>query len=389
MSASILQPVLWLAVLAAVAACPRAATQETREPARMSGVRLVEVASGLASPVHLASPPGDARLFVVEQDGRIRIVRDGVVLPRPFLDLSDRVRSGGERGLLSIAFHPSFATNGSFFVNYTDAAGDTRIERYRVSTDPDVADPSSARLILRVEQPFANHNGGHIFFGPDGLLYVGTGDGGGAGDPRGHGQNRNTLLGAMLRLDVDRGDPYAVPQDNPFVSDPSGRDEIWAWGLRNPWRSAFDRETGLLYVADVGQNRWEEISVVPALAAGLNFGWNRVEGSHCFTVPRCSREELILPVLEYGHAEGCSVTGGLVYRGRLARRVVGHYFFSDFCAGWLRSFRYEEGRARDYREWDVGRIGSVTSFGEDGAGELHILTAEGRVVRLESQEGPE
>lgn len=346
-------------------------------------VRLEEVASGLSSPVHLTAPAGDARLFVVEQPGRIRIVQGGRLLPTPFLDLTDRVRSGGERGLLSLAFHPRYADNGLLFVNYTDRDGDTRIERYRVrASDPNRADPASAKLLLRVEQPYSNHNGGQIAFGPDGKLYVGMGDGGSGGDPQGHGQNPRTLLGAMLRLDVDAGDPYAVPRDNPFVGNPRAREEIWATGVRNPWRFSFDGRTGLLYVADVGQNRWEEVNVVEAAKGGLNYGWNRMEAAHCFSSERCDRSGLVLPALEYDHSEGCTVIGGYVYRGSRIPALQGHYFYADYCQRWVRSFRYTGGAAADRREWDFGEVGSILSFGEDAAGELYVLSDGGKVYRM-------
>jgi glucose/arabinose dehydrogenase len=347
-------------------------------------VRLAEVAAGLSGPVYLTAPRGDARLFIVEQPGRIRVVENGALLPAPFLDITDRVSSGGERGLLSAAFHPSYATNGFLYVDYTDRNGDTRVERYRVSADRNRADPASAKLILQVAQPFANHNGGLVVFGPDGKLYVGMGDGGSGGDPQGHGQNRATLLGDILRIDVDAGDPYAIPADNPYVGQSASRNEIWASGVRNPWRFAFDREAGLLYLADVGQNALEEINVVPATSAGLNYGWNVMEGSQCFRpADGCSRTGLVVPALEYSHSEGCSVTGGYVYRGSRIPALRGHYFYSDYCRGWIRSFRYANGQAADRREWALGDLGNVLSFGEDAAGELYVLSASGRVYRLD------
>ena len=341
------------------------------------------VVSGLDHPLYLTAPAGDARLFIVEQPGRIRIVRDGRLLEAPFLDLTDRVSSGGERGLLSVAFHPRYAENGFFYVDYTDQSGDTRIERYRVSAaDPDRADPSSRKPILFVEQPYANHNGGLLLFGPDGRLYVGMGDGGSAGDPHGNGQRRDTLLGKLLRLDVDGGDPYAVPADNPFIGEPGVRGEIWAYGLRNPWRFAFDEPEGTLYVADVGQNRWEEVNVVRAGEGGLDYGWNEMEGAHCFRADSCDRTGRVLPVLEYEHPDGCSITGGRVYRGRALPDLVGHYFYGDYCEGWVRSFRYADGRATQAREWAFGDLGNVLSFGADAEGELYILSANGRVYKL-------
>ena len=343
------------------------------------------VGSGFSSPLYLTAPPADPRLFVVEQSGRVQIIENGDRLARPFLDITDRVSSGGETGLLSIAFHPRYATNGFIYVSYTDQNGDTRIERYTVTADRSIADHDSAKLILSVEQPFGNHNGGLIVFGPDGdgMLYVGLGDGGSGGDPLGHGQNRNSLLGAMLRIDVDGGDPFAVPPDNPFVGDAGARDEIWAYGLRNPWRFAFDRQEGNLYIADVGQNQWEEVSVAAATSGGLNHGWNIMEGLHCFQSENCETQGLVIPALEYEHSEGaCSITGGYVYRGDAIPTIRGHYFYSDFCAGFLRSFRFSDGGADDEREWDVGELGNVLSFGEGADGELYILSGEGNVYRL-------
>ncbi len=342
-----------------------------------------EVASGLSSPVYLTAPPGDARLFVVEQPGRIRIVENGQLLANPFLDITSLVQSGGERGLLSMAFHPDYAANAHFFVNYTGAGGDTRVVRYTVSGDPNVADPGSAKEIIVVEQPFSNHNGGLIMFGPDGMLYIGMGDGGSGGDPLGSGQDLRTLLGALLRIDVDGGDPYGIPPDNPFVADQGLRDEIWAFGLRNPWRFAFDRQGGLLYIADVGQNAWEEVNVVSAASAARNYGWNVMEGAHCFASPSCDQTGLTLPVVEYANAgSSCSVIGGYVYRGSAIEGIVGHYFYSDWCGGWLRSFKYDNGSVTDEQEWNVGNLGAVLSFGEDAQGELYMLSGNGRVYRL-------
>lgn len=339
---------------------------------------LVRLDATFDDPVHLAAPPGDPRLFVVEQPGRIRIARDGVVLETPFLDISERVASGGERGLLSMAFHPDYAVNGRFFVNFTDLTGTTRIERFEVGGDPDRADPQSAVLVLSIEQPFANHNGGHLLFGPDGMLYVAVGDGGSGGDPQGNGQNRETLLGSILRLDVNGPGPYAIPADNPWSDHPSHRPEIWAWGVRNPWRLAFDRPAGLLFVADVGQQRREEINVVRTNVAGLNFGWNEMEGSICYEADTCETTGLVLPTVEYDHSVGCSVTGGEVYRGSDIPEIVGHYFYSDYCRGWLRSFRYEDG-AVDHREWEVGALTSVASFASGGTGELYLISRDGSI----------
>ncbi|MDX1673718.1 MAG: PQQ-dependent sugar dehydrogenase [Longimicrobiales bacterium] len=338
------------------------------------------VVTGLDDPVHLTAPPGDERLFVVEQPGRIRIIEGGQLRTEPFLDISDQVRSGGEQGLLSVAFHPDYAANGRFVVDYTDLNGDTRIEEYSVSGDPNVADPASARLILSVPQPYANHNGGLVVFGPDGYLWIGMGDGGSAGDPLGHGQDSTTLLGSLLRIDVDGGDPYAIPPDNPFAGG-GGAPEVWAYGLRNPWRYSFDASTGRLYIADVGQNAWEEVHLAPAAVAGLNYGWNILEGSHCFNASSCDTAGLELPVLEYSHDRGCSITGGHVYRGSALDGVRGHYFYGDYCDGWIASFRYDGAEAVDHTEYDFG-LSRILSFGRDAAGELYVLTGSGAVYRL-------
>jgi len=352
------------------------------DPDRELGVEVV--AQAIPGPVHLAAPAGDDRLFVVEQQGRIRIIRDGELLPTPFLDLRAQVSTGGERGLLSLAFHPDYATNGRFFVNYTGTGGETRVERFTVSGDPDLADAGSGSLVLEVEQPFGNHNGGHILFGPDGMLYVAMGDGGSGGDPLGHGQDRSTLHGALLRLDVDGGEPYAIPAGNPFVGDPGGRDEIWAVGLRNPWRISFDEPSGTLFVADVGQSGWEEVNAVDASAAGLNYGWNTMEGLECFQATSCDTSGLTPPVIVYPTGQvGCAIVGGHVYRGNAIPELVGHYLYSDWCGGWLRSFRLQGGEATDETTWDVPGLGSVPSFGVGADGELYVLsTTGGRVFRI-------
>jgi glucose/arabinose dehydrogenase len=347
------------------------------------GLTVETVTTGLASPSFVTWAPGDDRLYIVELPGRVRIFADGAFLAQPFLDIRSIVSSGGERGLFSITFHPQYEQNGLFFVSFTDSNGNSRIARYQVSADRSVADPGSAKEILSATQPFGNHNGGQIAFGPDGMLYIAFGDGGSGGDPRGNGQNRGTLLGSMLRIDVDAGDPYAIPPDNPFVNDSGARPETWAYGLRNPWRFSFDRTTGDLYIADVGQSDWEEVNVVPSDSAGINYGWNRMEGRHCYASASCSSAGLSLPLFEYASSGGaCSVTGGYVYRGSALPDIQGHYFFADYCEGRLRSFRAQGDQAADVRTWDVGRLGSVTSFGEDAAGEVYIVTAEGVLYRL-------
>lgn len=368
-----------LLCLLSLAACDGSNPWDGQPPAGEAAIRLQAVVTeGLASPVYLTAPAGDARLFVVEQPGRIRVVENGTLLPTPFLDLAGRISSGGERGLLSVAFHPQYAQNGFFFVNYTDTRGDTRVERYRVSTDRNRADPASAQLIIQVTQPYANHNGGLVAFGPDGKLYIGMGDGGGGGDPDETGQDPLQLLGKMLRLDVDGALPYRIPGDNPYAGRTNPRPEIWAMGLRNPWRFSWDRTANLLYVADVGQNRLEEVNVVPAATGGANYGWDLMEGSDCFE-PRegCDRTGLTLPVAQYTHDDGCSITGGYVYRGQDIPALRGHYFYADYCEGWIRSFRYASGQAADARSWELENVGSVTSFGEDGRGELYVVSTRG------------
>ncbi len=379
-----LVPLALLLLLSGIGACATdsAPLDPEPDPQPVGPLQLVEVASGLSAPVALTTPAGDPRLFIVEQSGRIRIVKDGALLATPFLDIRDRVRDGGEQGLLGLAFHPDYDSNGHFYVNYTDNGGATRVARFTTrADDPDRGDPGSERLILSVPQPFGNHNGGHLAFGPDGMLWIGMGDGGSAGDPGNEGQDRNSLLGALLRLDVDGSDPYRVPPDNPYVGG-GGRGEIWATGLRNPWRWSFDRSSGLLYLADVGQNRWEEVNVVPASRAGVNYGWRTMEGPDCFNPSSgCNRDGLHLPVLSYGHDQGCSVTGGVVYRGAAIPGLVGHYLYSDFCGGWIRSFRLEGDTAAD-REERFTNLGNVVSFGEDRDGEVYVLTSGGRVLRI-------
>ncbi len=336
-------------------------------------LKLTTVMTGLQRPVHLTAPDGDHRLFIVEKSGRIRIIKNGSLLSRPFLDLTAIVSRGSEQGLLSLAFHPEFATNGQLFVNYTDSNGSTRVERYELSPDPDMADPTTGQLIMTIPQPYSNHNGGHILFGPDGMLYIASGDGGSGGDPRQNGQNRATRLGSILRVDVDAGTAFVIPPDNPFVGHSTFLPEIWLWGVRNPWRIAFDRSTGDVYVADVGQDRWEEITVVRSGQEGSNLGWNVAEAGECFGGARCDLSEFMAPHIAYDHGDACSITGGHVYRGGIVE-LRGVYFYSDYCAGWLRSFRFVDGSATEQLQWDVEDVGQVSSFGEDGLGELYVLT---------------
>ena len=352
-------------------------------PPTSDGIVLTEVVSGLERPVQLVNAPGDLRLFIVEQRGRIRVLSGGQLQETPYLDVSGELSGGNEQGLLGLAFHPDFQSNGFAYVNYTDGSGDTRVVRYTERADGVSLDPASAKEILFVDRPFRNHNAGQLLFGGDGMLYIPLGDGGSSGDPQGNGQNLDTLLGTILRIDVNGGDPYAIPPDNPFAAG-GGRPEIWAYGVRNPWRNDIDVEGGFIYVADVGQNTWEEVSVAPLNEAGVNYGWNIVEGPECFQSSGCDRAGLRDPVISYDHGDGCSITGGHVYRGQAIPELIGVYFYSDFCDGWLRSFRWDpvQGTAVDQREWSIPNIGSVYSFGKDGDGELYVL-AGNRAYRID------
>lgn len=329
--------------------------------------------SGLERPVDL-QPDGSGRLFVIEKAGRIRIIQNGGLLLQPFLDISQRVGSErNEQGLLGLAFHPQYTQNGRFFVNYTDNNGDTVIARFQVSADPNVADPNSEVKILGVGQPFANHNGGVLAFGPDGYLYAGLGDGGSQGDPSGNGQSLNTLLGKILRIDVDSEEPYAIPPDNPFG------DEIWVYGLRNPWRISFDTLTDDLYIGDVGQNAWEEIDFLPAGSpGGANFGWNYREGAHDYEGN--APAGLIEPVAEYSHPEGgCSITGGYVYRGPMPE-WNGIYLYGDYCTGLIWGLIGSDNGWQNQLLFDVDV--TITSFGQDETGELYLVSDNGGVYRL-------
>jgi glucose/arabinose dehydrogenase len=380
--------------LAATLAGPAAAAAQSAQPAQSveAAPRLLPAFGGFVfdSPVFVThAGDGTGRLFVVEQAGTIRVVAGGRVLPAPFLDIRSLVVAGGEQGLLGLAFHPQFATNGLFYVYYTArpvgaGAGDNTVARYRVSaTDPNRADPASGAVLLAIPDRHPNHNGGMLLFGPDGYLYVGTGDGGGEGDPDGNAQNLQSLLGKLLRLDVDGAFPYAIPPTNPFVGRPDARPEIWAYGLRNPWRDSFDRATGDLYIADVGQDRFEEVNYQRAgSVGGRNYGWNRTEGFHCYPSPPCDWRGITLPVAEYDHTGGnCSITGGYVYRGRLLLALRGAYLYGDFCSGRIWALR------RSALGWTsrllLDTALQISSFGEDEAGELLVADlASGRIFRL-------
>lgn len=331
------------------------------------------IVDGLQRPVDLQFD-GSGRLFVLEKVGRILIIENNQLIGTPFLDISDRVgSSGNEQGLLGLAFHPKYKENGRFFVNYTDNSGNTVIARFQVSSDPNVADPNSEVKILGVDQPFPNHNGGVLAFGPDGYLYAGLGDGGSAGDPLGNGQNTQVLLGKILRLDVDSQEPYAIPAGNPFGN------EIWAYGLRNPWRLSFDRSTNDLYIGDVGQDMWEEIDFLPAGSpGGANFGWSIREGAHDYKGG--NTQGLIDPVAEYSHPEGgCSVTGGYVYRGSMPE-WNGIYLYGDYCTGMIWGLVHTDSGWQRQLLFDLDV--TITSFGQDRSGEVYLVSDNGGVFRL-------
>lgn len=414
-------PKLSAALLAAFCLCRSAGAQPCEGVPAVAGeaITLELVTSSLQDPVDATAPPGDTgRLFVVEQRGRIRVIdlADDSLAPTPFLDISSKVSCCGERGLLGLAFHPDYAANGFFYVNYTRSAGsvcsaspppgcpddssvETVVARYSVSAeDPDVADPASEEVLLAFCQPFGNHNAGQVAFGPlDGYLYIATGDGGSGGDPCNSGQRTDTYLGKILRIDVDGGDPYAIPPDNPFVAEPDVFDEIWALGLRNPWRFAFDRETGDLYIADVGQGSWEEVDYQPASSSGgENYQWRRREGDHTYNAGTdLSVGNSTGPLFEYAHGGGflggCSITGGKVYRGCRMPDIHGTYFFADYCNNWVGSFRIESGEVVDLRdrtaELNAGIqpgdvVDEITAFGEDARGEVYICDQSSKLFRV-------
>lgn len=352
----------------------------TTAPAAPPEIALQAIVTGLSDPLYLTHA-GDrsGRLFVVEQAGVIRIIRDGRVQPTPFLDIRDRVTSGGEMGLLSVAFHPRFATNGRFFVNYTTEPGGLRtvISEFHVPPDGGERAERQERILMEIPQPFRNHNGGLNLFGPDGMLYIGLGDGGSARDPFNNGQRLDTLLGKLLRIDVD-GTPYRTPSDNPFVGRSGARGEIWAYGLRNPWRFSFDRATSRLLLADVGQNAWEEVDLIER---GGNYGWRIMEGAHChIPLEGCPTAGLTLPIAEYQTSLGCSVTGGYVYRGTRLRDLVGRYVFGDYCSGQTWTLSAQGGR------WVMAPLlateARISSFGEDDQGEIYVVDLQGVIYRL-------
>jgi glucose/arabinose dehydrogenase len=344
---------------------------KTLAPAKVTPVL---VAKGLGVPTAITSngDSTDNRLFVAERHGLVHVLQKGEVSPIPLLDITAKVKDEGEMGLLGMAFHPRYATNGFLYVNYVDRAQTTVIARYHVAANG-VADPASEKILLTVKQPYANHNGGQLAFGPDGYLYIGLGDGGSAGDPENRAQDKNTLLGKILRIDIDHGDPYAIPADNPFVKQAGAKPEIWAFGLRNPWRFSFDEPKGDLYIGDVGQNTYEEIDLLPAGSpGGANFGWRCYEGTHSFAAAGCgSASQYTAPIIEYAHDEQrCSVVGGAVYRGTLYPALRGTYFYADTCGGQLYM------AAKVSSEWTVTlaahTTASPTTFGTDSKGELYM-----------------
>jgi len=355
-------------------------------------VRTVPVISGLSRPVDIQSArDGSGRLFLVQQNGLILIYRAGSLLGQPFLDIRSKTVAGGERGLLGLAFSPVYSRSGRFYLNYTDLNGNTVIAQYRVSSDPNTADVASETVLLRINQPFANHNGGQLRFGPDGYLYIGMGDGGSGGDPRNYAQSLDTLLGKMLRVDVE-SDPGRIrsPESNPFVNQASARPEIWAYGLRNPWRFSFDRATGDLYIADVGQNLFEEVDFQPVWSrGGENYGWNRMEGAHCY-LAGCDSRGLTLPVAEYPHGPNnvnCSVTGGFVYRGTRSPGLRGLYLYGDYCSGVIWALEWRGG------QWFSRQVLSsgfdITTFGEDEDGEIYVADSiSGTIHRIEGSQDP-
>ena len=366
-------------------------------PARPSAnLDAVLLASGLSRPLYVTAPPRDvSRIFILEQRGMVRIVKWGRLLSTPFLNLTGKVTSGGERGLLGLAFHPDYARNGEFFVDYTTTIDDqlvSTVSRFRVSDDPDVADPASEEIILTQPQPYVTHNGGQLLFGPDGYLYITFGDGGVTANQQNNAQDPATWLGKILRIDVDHGSPYAIPPENPFVGPDGVLDEIWLMGLRNPWRASIDPVTGTMYIGDVGEQSIEEIDILPAGQSGRNYGWCCMEGTERFTrcfhaATTCPAQGLTAPALEYEHTDGCSVTGGYVYRGCAMPDLRGTYFYGDYCSAFVRSFVYAGGAIERQRDWSDDlvpggglSVGSISSFGTDARGELYVCDHVGGEV---------
>jgi glucose/arabinose dehydrogenase len=347
----------------------------------------VPLANGLGALTFITNAgDGSGNLYAVGQSGQVhRIVPGESGPPSTWLDIASRVSCCGERGLLGLAFHPDFESNGRFFVDYTDVNGNTVVSEFGLTAEG-TGDPTSEKVVLTQKQPFSNHNGGMVAFGADGYLYIGLGDGGTGGDPQGNGQKLATFLGKILRIDVNSGDPYAIPADNPFQpgNAQGAQPEIWDWGVRNPWRFSFDRESGALFIGDVGQDQTEEIDVEPAGEGGRNYGWNTMEGDHCYGNPKCDSNGMTPPVVTYNHAFGCSVIGGYVYRGSRFPDLVGRYLYGDLCSGRLWTLDAQAALAGDpVTPEDFDRVNvSITSFGEDEAGELYMTTGDGAVLSL-------
>ena len=374
----------------------------------------INIAEGYAKPVYICQPPGDNdRLFVLEQKGVIKIIKNGKKVRKPYADLRNRIHNpikpGDERGLLGMAFHPDFQSNGFVFLNYTDEDDHTIVSRFSVSDNPDKLNTDTEKVLIKLKQPFSNHNGGHMVFGPDGYLYISLGDGGKWGDPYDNAQNLETLFGSILRIDVDNGDTYAIPGNNPFVDVENAKGEIWLYGLRNVWRFSFDRENGDVYLGDVGQDMWEEINFISAKeAGGQNFGWRVMEANHCYNPPEDCEQTGILPIYEYPNdanymkvltgmdepnVDGCSVTGGYVYRGENIPGLQGTYFFADYCSGNIWTFKEVDGKAIEFknRTEEISLGGGeftnyISSFGEDNNGELYIVDYNGIIFKLTASE---
>ena len=383
---------------------------------KANDLAVMKVADVPAKALYITQPKGETdRLFVLNQKGMIYIIRNGLTLKTPFINISDRVHGsltpGSEEGLLGLAFHPDYNNNGYFYLNYVNKNDSSIVSRFSVSKDPNIADEKTEKIILGIPQPYGNHNGGHLAFGPrDGMLYIGFGDGGKWGDPYNNAQDLNSLLGAILRINVDKGDPYSIPADNPFINQGSKRAEIFCYGLRNPWRFSFDRETNDLTIGDVGQNLWEEINWLSwEKSLGANFGWRTMEGNHCYNPEDfCDTTGLIMPVFEYPNnasylkiligmdereATGCSVTGGYVYRGTENPRLWGTYIFGDYCTGRIWSFTLNNGKPSNFQNLrtelkkhskDVPLF--ISSFGEDSFGELYVVDYLGAIYKFVSNQ---
>jgi hypothetical protein len=366
---------------------PGASSTTAPNRAELQGLRLETLTGDVRQPTAITTPVGDDRLFVVERFGVILWMDANRELQdTPFLDLTDRVLAGGiEQGLLGLAFHPDYANNGRFYVYYTDQGGRRQVSEFQRSvSDPNFASPDTERVLIELEQPpdatDIRHYAGQLAFGPDGYLYIAMGDG---ADSRDQGQDPNTMFGAVSRIDVDGTEPYAIPPENPFV-DGGGAPEVWAYGLRNPWRFSIDPVDGLIYIADVGHADQEEVNVLPIAEGGFNLGWSDVEGTRCFHVQDCDLANYTSPAITYTHEEGCSVTGGYVYRGAAIPELTGTYFYSDWCSQWIRSFKFAGGAVTEEQDWSeqLGQLGQVNTFGIDSAGELYLGTHEGIVARL-------